>query len=124
MEGDIYTMNYLVNRVYEKLSENENFSSKSKMVMEKPNVMFANKKTTVTNFRNICNKIKRKELDVKNFFDSELSTKTSIDASGSLIANGRFRQDGIQKILVRYMKEFVICKECSSHNNKSISEIL
>ncbi len=121
-EGEIYSLNYLVDRAYEKLNENDRFANKSKMILEKPNVTFANKKTTVGNFRSICNKIKRKELDVKNFFDSELSAKTSIDGSGALIACGRFRQDGIHKILVRYIKEFVICKECTSPNTEITKE--
>ena len=109
---NIYDLDYLLDRTYEELEQTMN--KKTKATIPKPDVSSANKRTFISNFRNICAKLNRNEIDIKNFYDVELRTKSSIDKEGNLIIHGMFQPKGIQKILLGYIKSFIVCPECNA----------
>lgn len=118
-----YDTQFLLDRIYDRLEKNERFASRSKMALTKPVVSRANRKTFIANFAQICSKVNRTEQQVKNFFDDELRKKSSIDSNGVLvIQNSSFQQKDIQNVLVSYVKNYVICKECASNNTKLVKE--
>jgi translation initiation factor 2 subunit 2 len=109
---ETYSDQFLLDKLYEEL---EAFSpSIKKLSIERPEVTSANKKTFVVNFRNICSKLNRTEAEIKQFFENELKTTVTINMDGALVITGNYKQNGIMSILTSYLKEFVICRQCSS----------
>ena len=123
MSVNTYDTFFLLDRVYEELSKNEKISNKSKMVLTRPVVSRANRKTFISNFREICSILKREEQEVQKFFDEELNKKSSIDSNGVLVVqSSSFQQNGIQNVLKNYIKNYVVCKECFSNDTKLVKE--
>lgn len=50
-----------------------------------------------------------------DFLLAELGTNGSVDGNNQLIIKGRFQQQQIQNVLKRYIKEYVSCHTCRSH---------
>lgn len=115
-----YKVEYLIDRIYNELEVHLN--SSKKISIEKPQVSIANKKTFIANFRNICTKLKRKEEDVRLFFEKELNTTVTINQDGALIITGMYKQPGIINVMTNYIKEYVTCKECGSCDTELIKE--
>ena len=115
-----YTDKFLLEKLYTELEQVT--SPNKKISIEKPEVSNANKRTFIANFRNICNKLNRKEDDVRLFFENELKTSVTINQDGALVITGNYKQNGIMSILTNYMKEFVICKQCGSCDTSLIKE--
>jgi len=117
-----YEVSFLVDRLYTELEKKEQFQNKSKLSLVRPDVIYANRKTFIRNYKEICNRLRRKSEDVQKFFNDELCAKTSIDSKGMLIISGRFRQNGIQNIVSNYIKMYVLCKECNASDTNLIKE--
>jgi|AntRauTorckE6833_2_1112554.scaffolds.fasta_scaffold14771_2 translation initiation factor 2 subunit 2 len=121
--SNTYNTYDLLDKVYDELEKNEKVKNRSKMVLTRPEVSRANRKTFVVNFREICKKLNRTEMELQKFFDDELRKKSSIDVNGVLIIQASsFQQNAIQSILVSYIKNYVLCKECSSNDTKLLKE--
>lgn len=116
MASTTYDLNFLIDRIYTELAKREN--NKNKLILMKPEVVSANKKTFIKNFRDICSKIKRSENELKDYFYEELSAQTSIDQNGYLVLQGIYKGANIQKVLIQYIKDFISCKECGSANTE------
>lgn len=116
-----YDYKIYIDRLYDKLQIYNDGASK-KLSLPKPVVTAANKKTHVSNFRLLCTKLNRDELDVSKYIEQELSTQSSIDGSGGLKLNGIFRLLGIQKILTNYIDSYIHCKECSGYVTDILKE--
>jgi len=115
-----YSDNFLTEKLY---SELETLVTPTKKIsIEKPEVSNANKRTFIANFKNICNKLNRKEDEVRLFFEEELKTTVTINQDGALIITGNYKQNGIMTVLTNYMKEYVICKQCNSCDTGLIKE--
>lgn len=121
-EVNTYDTIYLIDRLYEQLNQNSELSNKKKISLVRPEVSSANKKTYIKNFKEMCQRLNREMSEVQKFFEDELIAKSSIDAKGALIISGMFKQNGIQKILLNYIKQFVICKECGNGETALLKE--
>lgn len=116
-----YDINYLIDKLYVELDQqrqkNQKNQKSQRLIIEKPIVSSANKKTYITNFKNICDILKRDENGIIKFFENELRTNISVDINGCLVINGAgvgFKQQGIENILNSYITQYVMCKECKS----------
>lgn len=117
---ELYNTKFLLDRLYIELGDHLN--SNKKLSIDKPEIASANKKTYINNFKIICSRINRSIDEVKNYFDKELNTPTSINQDGALVITGIFKQNGIIKVLGNYIKEYVTCKECFSCDTEIIKE--
>lgn len=113
----VYSTEFLVDRLYDEISKADS-DSKNRLSLARPEVTTVNKKTVVNNFREMCKKMSRDEIEVQMFFSEELLKKTSIDSKGGLVIWGLFRQKGIEKITRRYINQFILCKECGASQTK------
>ena len=107
-----YTLDFMLDKAYTDLKEISNQSNK--LSIDKPEVIFMNRKTMITNFVAICKQLHRQTTEVQNYFDTELAVKSSVDQNGSLVITGRFKTAGIIKVVANYIKDYVSCKECAS----------
>jgi len=113
-----YTYDDLLSRVFNIIREknpNEVVGEKIKLTLKPPQVArIGTKRTSFSNFGEICKSLKRQEKHLHQYLLAELGTNGSIDANNALIIKGRFQQKQIESVLRSYIKEYVICKTCRS----------
>ena len=111
-----YEYDELVTRIFDLLrANNPEHGSFQTRLMKPPQVAReGSKKTTFTNFHDICKTLHRSPEHVMNFLMAELGTTGSIDGNLRLIIKGRFVQRGIEGVLKRYITEYVVCTGCKS----------
>lgn len=113
-----YTYEELLGRVFDIMRDkNPEMVSgeKKRFVMKPPQVMRAGaRKTSFSNFSEICKALHRMPKHLLAYLLSELGTSGSIDGSNQLIIKGRFQQKQIEHVLRRYIKEYVTCHTCRS----------
>jgi len=113
-----YTYDDLLSRVFNIIREkNPNVieGEKIKLTLKPPQVArIGTKRTSFSNFGEICKSLKRQEKHLHQYLLAELGTNGSIDANNALIIKGRFQQKQIESVLRSYIKEYVICKTCRS----------
>lgn len=73
-------------------------------------------KTAWMNFLVVCQALNRDEQHVREFFCAELSTTTTLDGNENLILSIRCNDNQIQKILNRYINEYVVCPTCKDYS--------
>lgn len=121
-----YTYDELLTRVFNIIKEKNPdmiTGEKKKFVMKPPQVArVGTKKTSFSNFAEICNLLKRQEKHLLNFLLSELGTSGSLDIQKQLTIKGRFQQKQIENVLRRYIKEYVTCHTCRSPETNMVKE--
>lgn len=96
---------------------------KRKFVMKPPQVnRIGTKKTSFSNFAEICKLLRRQEKHLLNFLLVELGTSGSLDINKQLTIKGKFQQKQIENVLRRYIKEYVTCHTCRSPDTILIKE--
>lgn len=88
---------------------------KKKFIMKPPQVLrVGTKKTSFSNFTEICRMLHRQPKHLLAFLLAELGTSGSLDGQNQLIIKGRFQQKQIENVLRSYIKEYVTCHTCKS----------
>ena len=105
-------------RIYDKLRENNPQllgNDKKKKKLPPPQVgRVGTTRTAWTNYKEICAGLKRDPDHVFSYFLSELGTTGVIDGSDRLILKGKYLPKYIETLLLKYVDEFVKCKNCST----------
>jgi translation initiation factor 2 beta subunit (eIF-2beta)/eIF-5 len=116
MENNIYSDDYMINKVYSELNNirNKTETGISKLKLKKLEIKTENKKTYVLNFRDFCGAIGRTELEVQLFLGGEFNCKTSIDSTGILIISNMYRTNVVQSCVEKYINIYVLCEQCKS----------
>ncbi|KAI0209438.1 Eukaryotic translation initiation factor 2 subunit 2 [Lamellibrachia satsuma] len=116
--GVEYTYDELLNRVFDIMRERNPemvAGEKRRFIMKPPQVLrVGTKKTSFSNFADICKMLHRQPKHLLAFLLAELGTSGSIDGNNQLIIKGRFQQKQIENVLRRYIKEYVTCHTCRS----------
>lgn len=105
-----YMYEELLTRVFNIMREkNPDYvtGEKRKFFMKPPQVnRIGTKKTSFTNFAEICKLLHRQEKHLLNFLLVELGTSGSLDINKQLTIKGKFQQKQIENVLRRYISEF------------------
>lgn len=113
-----YTYEELLKRVFNIMREKNPdmvAGEKKRFVMKPPQVMrVGTKKSSFSNFADICKLLHRQPKHLLAFLLAELGTSGSIDGNNQLIIKGRFQQKQIEHVLRAYIKEYVTCHTCRS----------
>lgn len=95
--------------------DGEGEGERYKLILKPPQVArIGTKRTSFSNFGEICRSLKRQDKHLHQYLLAELGTNGSIDMNSALIIKGRFQQKQIESVLRSYIKEYVICKTCRS----------
>ncbi|MFQ6089166.1 MAG: translation initiation factor IF-2 subunit beta [Candidatus Methanofastidiosia archaeon] len=78
-------------------------------------------RTLVKNFREIAQILNRSEDHLLKYLSGELATAGEIENRGAVF-QGRFSNNQINEKFKRYVKEYVICHECSRPDTKLTKE--
>lgn len=118
-----YTITFLIDKLYSELNEINAYDSKNKkLVLNRPIIKSANKRTFISNFKEICNSLNRNIDDVKTYFEKELATTVTINQDGGLVITGMYKQNGVMKIMESYIQTYVMCKECKTYSTDIVKE--
>ncbi|KAL6226433.1 hypothetical protein ACLB2K_000395 [Fragaria x ananassa] len=112
-----YEYEELLEAVNNILRENnpELAGEKRRTVMGPPQVLSeGTKKTVYANFMEHCKTIHRQPEHVQNFFLAELGIIGSLDGQQRLVVKGRFTSKNLERKLMRYVNDYVICLGCKS----------
>lgn len=105
-----YTYEELLTRVFDIMREKNpemGTGEKRKFVMKPPQVnRVGTKKTSFSNFADICRLLRRQEKHLLNFLLIELGTSGSLDINNQLTIKGKFQQKQIENVLRRYISKF------------------
>ena len=78
-------------------------------------------KTVITNFTQICTKIRRDQEQVLKYLQRELATPATIDGP-RLVLGRKLASNLINQKIAQYCKDFVLCKECGKPDTKFLKE--
>merc|ERR1711865_781551 len=108
-----YTYEEMLVRVYQHLGKTRQPTGSFRM--KPPSVhREGSKKVVLINFPDICNCMNRPADHVLSFMLAELATSGSLDAAQRVTFKGIFKQQHIEVIVRKYLKEYVLCKLCKS----------
>jgi len=78
-------------------------------------------RTIIHNFGEICNMLNREPSYLLKFLTKEMATKAGLER-GRAIFQGKFGSDTIDRLIKRYVDEFVVCPVCKRPDTKIIRE--
>ena len=76
--------------------------------------------TVVTNFRNICDRLRREPRIVMRFFLKELAMPGTIDERGNLIIYRRVSSHSLNTLYQKFLAAYVRCPTCGSFDTELI----
>ena len=78
-------------------------------------------RTFLENFKEICDVLNRKTEHVLRYLLREMATSGMIEGSRAIF-QGKFEDETVDRLVRRYMEEFVICPICKRPDTKIIKE--
>jgi len=78
-------------------------------------------RTVIHNFGEICNMLNREQNHLLKFLTGEIATKAGLEG-GRAIFQGKFPGDTIERLIKRYVDEFVVCPVCKRPDTKIVKE--
>ncbi len=87
----------------------------------KPNCTVYGSRTVLHNFKDVCDALNRDQLHVLRYLSKEMATAGTIDGSRAIF-QGRFDAENCERLIERYVKEFVMCPVCKRPDTKIVKE--
>lgn len=115
-----YDYEFLLNRIYENPKLGLKTTHEYHILTPEVTRTLNRKKLQISNFVEICQHFNRTFDELKNFLTAELKTSGSLTNENKLILRGNLTENKIQNLLIKYANEYVICKECKSHDTKIV----
>jgi translation initiation factor 2 subunit 2 len=111
----LYPYDELLARVYAQMGDAE---TKKRVSVAQPKVSrLGTIRTCINNFRLISKQIERAEDHMCLFIQIEFGTTIAIDSATGLVKiKGRFSQEQIETVISKYIRDYVLCKQCKSDN--------
>ncbi len=103
--------NELPNKVFEE----------SRFIVPKASGFIQGKKTIITNFHKIADAISRDKDTLLRYLDKELATKGNFESENAVFL-GKFSMDRVSEKIDKFIKEFVLCRECGKPDTKILKE--
>jgi len=92
-----------------------------RLEVPKPQSMIFGSRTILFNFKEICDVLNRDELHLLRFLSREMATAGTIDGSRAIF-QGRFGDETLQRLIDRYMRDYVICPVCKRPDTRIVKE--
>jgi translation initiation factor 2 subunit 2 len=78
-------------------------------------------RTIIHNFKEISDTLNRDPQHLLTFFSKEMATAGTLEGTRAIF-KGKFRYDGIERLIKRYAEEFVVCPVCKRPDTKIVKE--
>ncbi len=113
---DIYQK--LVKCIFDELDEEVKNAEDIKK-LPKLDIIYTKQKTMWTNFRKVCDSIKRDERDIIRFIKNEYKREPSVNDGGTMLIKGKYLSM-LPNTFKKYASIFVICKSCGSFETEVV----
>ena len=107
-----YSYEELLDRLYTRLPRK--VESREPFEIPKAEAFIVGNKTIIRNFKQIADYLNRGQKLLSRYFVKELAVPGTIDESGALVLQGRFSVNIINKLIERFVKNYVLCPTCGS----------
>eukprot|EP00923_Selenidium_pygospionis_P017615 GHVN01030986.1.p1 GENE.GHVN01030986.1~~GHVN01030986.1.p1 ORF type:complete len:220 (+),score=30.59 GHVN01030986.1:294-953(+) len=120
VKGPLYPYDELLTRVQKMIHDhNPRLGGRGRLFVKPPQVVRLGKNRSVwMNFSDLSKSLLRETDHVCQFVLAELAVDGSIAGGGQLVLKGRFTQKDIEKLLRKYIREYVTCKMCRAATTK------
>ena len=115
-----YTYEQLLDKAYSELPEISEETVRFEIPIVKGSIQ--GNKTIISNLSQIAAVLRRPEAHLYKFLLRELAT-TGDQRKGQTVFIGRFRSDFLNGKIVKYVNEFIYCKQCKNHKRSKSFEI-
>lgn len=102
----------LLDRLYTKLPER--VKKMGDQTLPTLNILNIGATTTIRNFSEFCDRIRREPKLVAKYLLKELAVAGSVNENGQLIIQGKFSSSVINMLIERFIKNYVRCSTCGS----------
>ncbi|MEM2111264.1 MAG: translation initiation factor IF-2 subunit beta [Candidatus Bathyarchaeia archaeon] len=115
------TLDYekMLNEVYSKLPVKT--FKQERLEIPKPSCAVSGSRTLLNNFVEICDVLNRNPTHCLRFLSREMATAGSIDGSHAVF-QGKFECEFLERLIKRYIDEFVTCPVCKRPDTKIVKE--
>jgi len=87
----------------------------------RPRSFVTGMRTILANFKEICEALNREPRHVLKFLSGEMATAATIQGTRAIF-QGKFGKDTFERLIERYVKEFVVCPVCKRPDTKIVKE--
>ena len=87
----------------------------------KPHSFVIGMRTILANFKEISDALNRDPPHILKFFSGEMATAATIQRNRAIF-QGKFGYDTFERLIQRYIKEFVVCPVCTRPDTKIVKE--
>ncbi len=94
---------------------------KERLEMPRLFVSMVGMRTTIANFKEVSDTLDRDPQHILKFLTREMATAATYH-DGRAIFQGKFPRDTFERLLTRYMENFVICPVCKRPDTKIVKE--
>jgi len=78
-------------------------------------------RTYIVNFKDLADALNRDPQHLSRYLSREMATAGSVDGVRAIF-QGRFRSDALDRLVQRYVEEFVMCPVCKRPDTKIVKE--
>ena len=87
----------------------------------RPRSFVTGMRTILANFKEICEAINREPRHMLKFLSGEMATAATMQRTRAIF-QGKFGSDTFERLIERYVKEFVVCPVCKRPDTKIVKE--
>jgi len=87
----------------------------------KPRTSTIGVRTIIYNFKEICDTLRREPHHLMKFLSGELATAGTVEDL-RVVFQGKFPHDTLDRLIKRYVEDFVICPVCKLPDTKIVKE--
>lgn len=96
-------------------------SKHKRLEIPKPRSFVTGLRTILVNFKEICDILNREPRHLLKFLSGEMATAANIQRTRATF-QGRFYSETFERLIQRYIKEFVVCPVCKRPDTKLLKE--
>jgi translation initiation factor 2 subunit 2 len=87
----------------------------------RPHSFVTGMRTILANFKEVCDALNREPRHVLKFLSGEMATAATMQRTRAIF-QGRFGRETFERLIERYVKEFVVCPVCKRPDTKIVKE--
>lgn len=87
----------------------------------RPNCTIFGSRTVLHNFMEICDVLNRNPLHFLKFLSKEMATAGAVEGSRAIF-QGKFARDTFERLMERYINEYVKCPVCKRPDTRIVKE--
>jgi translation initiation factor 2 subunit 2 len=119
MQSFPYSYEDMLSRLHGFKTGDDNYE---KINLPQLKIVRKNRSSIFANFAIFCEKLSRPDVHIQKFIYDEMGMNCSINGQKQLIIQGILTENKMESIMKKYIREFVLCKQCKGIDTKLSKE--